>query len=70
MEKITLTTDELNTAVIHERLILEAQTVLNERVQAQNLYIAHLRRTHQAPESQYDLLDWFQGFTPKATAQE
>lgn len=70
MEKITLTTDELNTAVIHERMILEAQTILNERVQAQNLYIAHLRRTHQAPEREYDLLDWFQGFTPKATAQE
>lgn len=70
MEKIALTTDELNTAVIHERLILEAQTVLNERVQAQNLYIAHLRRTHQAPEGQYDLLDWFQGFTPKAPKQE
>lgn len=62
MDNIKLTKQELSVAVYQEKLIVEAQAILNERKQALQRYVEQLRIAHNAPEEKYTLTDWLDGF--------
>lgn len=67
--QIKLTRAEIDTGMMHEKLIIEAQVLLNERMQAQARYTDHLRANHDAPTSKYVLANWIDGFVEKSETE-
>lgn len=53
---------DMATGLSYERAIAEAQARLDAAIAAQTMFVAHLRTSHNAPEGEYELKNWVEGF--------
>lgn len=58
----SISPNDMATGLGFERAIAEAQARLETAQLAQQMFVNHLRSTHQAPVSAYGLRDWTEGF--------
>lgn len=68
MEQKALSQAEMLTGLEFERLILLAQIRARTLIEAQAVFVAHLRRVHDCDED-WNLSDWAQGFTRQVNKQ-